>query len=62
MSTERKKEHFYEQEQGMMEEQDFSELSVTLPVPEIFVWVLEGEVVLLVSACTVHTFFCRSCV
>lgn len=46
----------------MMEEQDFSELSVTLPVPEIFVWVLEGEVVLLVSACTVHTFFCRSCV
>lgn len=62
MSSEREKKGniFYEQEQGVMEEQDFSELSCHT-VPEISGGGL-GEVVLLVSACTIHTYFCRSCV
>lgn len=63
MSSEREKKGniFYEQEQGVMEEQDFSELSCHT-VPEISGGGGLGEVVLLVSACTIHTYFCRSCV
>lgn len=64
MSSEREKKGniFYEQEQGVMEEQDFSELSCHT-VPEISGGGRGlGEVVLLVSACTIHTYFCRSCV
>lgn len=65
MSSEREKKGniFYEQEQGVMEEQDFSELSCHT-VPEISGGGGGGlgEVVLLVSACTIHTYFCRSCV
>lgn len=65
MSSEREKKGniFYEQEQGVMEEQDFSELSCHT-VPEISGGGVLGlgEVVLLVSACTIHTYFCRSCV